>query len=91
MRISMNTALSGSGRVDDIKGHPQGEIRGQTKLVKTEMRRMLAQEPYEKKIQKVEQLLRLVRKFPRAPKESADKLDSKASEVARGREADQKV
>jgi hypothetical protein len=31
----MNTASSGSGRVDDIKGHPQGEIRGQTKLVKT--------------------------------------------------------
>jgi hypothetical protein len=34
MRMSMNTALSGSGRVDDIKGHPQGEIRGLTKLVK---------------------------------------------------------
>ncbi len=34
MRISLNTALSGSGRVDDIKSHPQGEIRGQTKLVK---------------------------------------------------------
>ena len=33
MRISMNTALSGSGRVDDIKGHPEGEIRGETKLV----------------------------------------------------------
>ena len=33
MRISMNTALSGSGRVDDIKGHAQGEIRGLTKLV----------------------------------------------------------
>jgi hypothetical protein len=30
----MNTVLSGSGRVDDIKGHPQGEIRGLTKLVK---------------------------------------------------------
>jgi len=30
----MNTALSGSGRVDDIKSHPQGEIRGATKLVK---------------------------------------------------------
>ena len=30
----MNTALSGSGRVDDIKSHPQGEIRGQTNLVK---------------------------------------------------------
>ena len=34
MRMSMNTALSGSGRVDDIKSHPQGEIRGQTNLVK---------------------------------------------------------
>ena len=33
MRISMNTALSGSGRVDDIKGHAQGEIGGLTKLV----------------------------------------------------------
>lgn len=30
----MNTTLSGSGRVDDIKGHPQGEVRGLTKLVK---------------------------------------------------------
>ena len=30
----MNTALSGSGRVDDIKGQAQGEIRGLTKLVK---------------------------------------------------------
>ena len=34
MRISMNTALSGSGRVDDIKGHPPGGLRGRTKLVK---------------------------------------------------------
>jgi hypothetical protein len=34
MRMSMNTALSGSGWVDDIKGHPQGEVRGLTKLVK---------------------------------------------------------
>jgi len=38
--------------------------------MKTEMRRVLAQEPYEKKIQKVEQLLRLVREFPRQPKTS---------------------
>ena len=30
----MNTALSGSGRVDDIQSHPQGEFRGQTNLVK---------------------------------------------------------
>jgi hypothetical protein len=34
MCMSMNTALSGSGRVDDIKSHPQGEIRGLRKLVK---------------------------------------------------------
>jgi len=34
MRMSMNTALSGSGRVDDIQSHPQGEFRGQTNLVK---------------------------------------------------------
>jgi len=31
---SLNTRLSGRARVDDIKGHPQGEIRGLTKLVK---------------------------------------------------------
>ena len=29
-----NTVSSGSGRVDDIEGHLQGEIRGPTKLVK---------------------------------------------------------
>jgi hypothetical protein len=34
MRMSMNTALSGSGRVDDIQSHPQGEFAGQTNLVK---------------------------------------------------------
>jgi len=34
MRISMNTRLSGSARVDDIQSHPQGEFRGLTKLVK---------------------------------------------------------
>ena len=31
---AMNTTLSGSGRIDDIQGHPQGEFRGPTKLVK---------------------------------------------------------
>jgi hypothetical protein len=41
----MNTASSGSGRVDDIKGHPQGEIRGQTKLVKTIPRLLLVSFP----------------------------------------------
>jgi hypothetical protein len=34
MRMSMNTALSRSGLVDDIQSHPQGEFRGQTNLVK---------------------------------------------------------
>ena len=34
MGISMNTALSGSDRVDSTKGLPLGEIRGLTKLVK---------------------------------------------------------
>ena len=34
MRMSMNTVLSGSGRVDDIQSHRQGEFRGQTNLVK---------------------------------------------------------
>jgi hypothetical protein len=34
VRISMNTTLSGSARVDDIKGYPQGEIRGLTTLVR---------------------------------------------------------
>ena len=30
----VNTTLSGSGGGDDIKGHSQGERRGQTKVVK---------------------------------------------------------
>jgi hypothetical protein len=29
----VNTTLSGSARVDDIKGHPKGELRGQSKSV----------------------------------------------------------
>jgi hypothetical protein len=55
----MNTALSGSGRVDDIKDHPQGEIRGPTKLVKSEMRDVLADQTFEEKIRKVGELIRL--------------------------------
>jgi len=35
MSTSMNTALSGRGGADDNKGHPQGEIRGPAKLVKS--------------------------------------------------------
>ena len=34
MRMSMNTTSSGSGRIDDIKSHPRGDLRGQTKIVK---------------------------------------------------------
>jgi hypothetical protein len=30
----VNTTLSGSARVNDIKGHPRGELRGLTKIVK---------------------------------------------------------
>jgi archaeosine-15-forming tRNA-guanine transglycosylase len=32
--MSMNTTSSGRGRIDNIRNHPQGEIRGATKLVK---------------------------------------------------------
>ena len=32
--MSMNTISSGSDRINDIQDHLQGEIRGQTKLVK---------------------------------------------------------
>ena len=63
----MNTALSGSGRVDDIKGHPHGEMRGQTKLVKPAMRQHLAQLSFEEKIHKVGELILLSRKI-RAPR-----------------------
>lgn len=34
MRISMNTALSGSGRIDSANALPSGELRGRTKLIK---------------------------------------------------------
>jgi hypothetical protein len=41
----INTASSGSGRVDDIKGHLQGEIRGPTKLVKMRGRDEMDRQP----------------------------------------------
>ena len=41
----INTAASGSGRVDDIKGHLQGEIRGPTKLVKMRGRNEMDGQP----------------------------------------------
>jgi hypothetical protein len=31
--MSMNAALSRSGRIGGIQGHPKGELRGPTKLV----------------------------------------------------------
>jgi hypothetical protein len=42
----VNTALSGSGRVDDIQGHPQGEICGLTNLIKIteDVRKFAAQQ-----------------------------------------------
>jgi hypothetical protein len=42
--------------------------------MKTQMRRRLAREPFEKKIHKVEQLVRLAREFPRKDKPSRDKM-----------------
>ena len=50
--------------------------------MKPEMRRVLAREPYEKKIQKVEQLLRLVREFPRQRK-ALPVIRTKASALRR--------
>src|SRR6266536_5440838 len=43
-RERVNTDSSGSGRVDDIKGHAQGEIRGATKLVKS-LKRLFSAAP----------------------------------------------
>ena len=50
MRICMNTALSGSGRVDDIESHPEGEIRRLTKLAKIteDVRKFDAQKKFSK-------------------------------------------
>ena len=46
MRICTNTALSGSGRADDIESHPESKIRGLTKLVKIteDVRKFAAQQ-----------------------------------------------
>jgi hypothetical protein len=41
--------------------------------MKAQIRRTLAREPYEKKIRKVEQLVRLAREFPRRGNPSPDK------------------
>jgi hypothetical protein len=53
--------------------------------MKTEMRRVLAREPYEKKIQKVEQLVRLVREFPRQLKRSVSKMRAKSPRTSPSR------
>jgi hypothetical protein len=37
-KAGRNTASSGSDRIDDIKGHPKGEIPGATKFVKKEIK-----------------------------------------------------
>jgi hypothetical protein len=44
--------------------------------MKPEMRSKLAREPYEEKIRKVEQLIRLVKEFPRDQMEADDKVGS---------------
>jgi hypothetical protein len=47
--------------------------------MKTQMRRRLASEPYEEKIRKVEQLVRLAREFPRTNKPPHDKMAGETS------------
>jgi hypothetical protein len=44
--------------------------------MKAEMRSKLAREPYEEKIRKVEQLIRLVKEFPRDRMEPVNKVDA---------------
>ena len=84
----MNTASSGNGRVDDIKGHPQGEVRGQTNFVKPEMRHKLAQLPFEEKIRKVGELIRLRQKIKTDVSEKAAllaSLDQAAPDLTAGK------
>jgi hypothetical protein len=72
MRMSVNTTSTGSGRIDDIKGHTQGEVRGQTKLVKiTEDVRKFA----------AEQSLTKEDAVKRGLEEKAAELAEKGSEV----------
>jgi hypothetical protein len=46
MRMSMNTRLSGSVRIDSTSVLPSGELRGQTKLIKIteDVRKFAAQQ-----------------------------------------------
>jgi hypothetical protein len=46
--------------------------------MKAELRKALAREPYEEKIRKVGQLVRLAKEFPRECRESAGKVDATA-------------
>jgi hypothetical protein len=46
--------------------------------MKAELRKALAREPYEEKIRKVGQLVRLAKEFPRERRESAGKVDATA-------------
>jgi hypothetical protein len=43
MRTSMNTAVSGSGRVDDIQGHPRGRV-GRAWQTRQDVRRYAAEQ-----------------------------------------------
>ena len=40
-----NTASSGSGRIDDTKSHPKGEVRGEKNFVKKEIKANWAEDP----------------------------------------------
>jgi hypothetical protein len=72
----VNTTLSGSGRVDDIKGHPQSEFRGLTKIVKiTEDVRKFAAE---QKLSEDEALRARMEQKSREFSESGSEIYSKA-------------
>jgi hypothetical protein len=49
--------------------------------MKAELRKALAREPYEEKIRKVGQLVRLAKEFPRERQESAEKVDCRRKEL----------
>ena len=53
--------------------------------MKAELRKALAREPYEEKIRKVEQLVRLAKEFPRERRKSADKVDCSRKESKSGK------
>jgi hypothetical protein len=53
--------------------------------VNVELRKALAREPYEEKIRKVGQLVRLAKEFPRERRESADKADCPRKESKSGK------